>query len=195
MATLRLFVALDLPDSVKTALAALRTDIAGASWSSTANMHLTLKFLGDGIEESRVPELTAALSSVQSAPFALAVRGVGRFPPGSHQPARILWAGLDAPPALPALASAVERALEPHGFPPEWHAFAPHLTLARLKLAAGDPATEQFLEQHAGLRSEPFSVTTFHLYASLPSPQGVNYQQLASFPLTKPPSATSAPQS
>lgn len=192
---LRLFVALDLPDAVKTTLAALRTDITGASWVKPETMHLTLKFLGDGIEESRVPQLTAALNTVQSAPFALALRGVGRFPPESRQPARILWARLDAPPALPALASAVERALEPLGFPPEQRAFAPHLTLARLKLAAGDLAAEQFLSQHAGLRSEPFRVTAFHLYASLLSPQGATYQRLASFPLTEPPSATSAPQS
>jgi len=180
---LRLFVALDVPDEIKVALAALRTDLAGASWSKTVNLHLTLKFLGDGIDDSRVPELTAALNTVQGAPFALAVRGVGRFPPAGRQPARVLWAGLDAPPALFTLAEAVERALAPLGFLPEYGYFSPHLTLARLKHAQRDPAVERFLERHAGLRSAPFNVTAFHLFSSLLGPQGATYRRLESYQL------------
>lgn len=192
MNPLRLFVALDLPDAVKAALSALRTDIDGASWSKTANMHLTLKFLGDGIEESRVPELISALQTVRGAPFTLALHGVGRFPPGDRQPARVLWAGLDAPRDLVVLAAAVERALVPLGFPAERRAFSPHLTLARLKLEANDPAVGKFLERHAGLRSAPFAVTAFHLYSSLLSPQSATYRRLASFPLAAD-TPTSAP--
>lgn len=183
MTTLRLFVALDLPDAVKAALSALRTDITGASWSKTANMHLTLKFLGDGIEESRVPELTTALQAVQGAAFSLALQGVGRFQPGDRQPARVLWAGLDAPRDLPNVAAAVEHVLAPLGFPAERRGFSPHLTLARLKLEGNDPAVGRFLERHAGLHSDPFSVAAFHLYSSLLSPHGATYRRLASFPL------------
>lgn len=183
MTTLRLFVALDLPDAVKAALASLRTDIAGASWSKTANLHLTLKFLGDGIDEARVPILTDALRAVEGAPFPLALAGVGCFPPEGRQPPRVLWAGLSASPALAELAAAVDRTLVPLGFPAERHAFSPHLTLARLKVAGNDPAVARFLEQHAGLRCEPFEIAAFHLYSSLLSPQGATYRQLASFPL------------
>lgn len=184
MAGLRLFVAIELPDDVKAALTGLKTDIPGAAWVRPNAMHLTLKFLGDGIDERRVPELIGALGSVRGAPFALAVRGVGRFPPGERKPARVLWAGLDAPRALPALAGDIERAVEPLGFPPEGRPFSPHLTLARLKTADAGPALGRFLARHAGLRAEPFPVDSVHLFASQLGPQGPAYSRLARFPLT-----------
>ncbi len=184
MVGLRLFIAIELPEDVKAALAALRTDIPGAAWVKPNAMHLTLKFLGDGIDERRVPELVEALEAVRGAPFTLAVRGVGRFPPGERQPARVLWAGLDAPRALSALAGDLERAVEPLGFPPERRPFSPHLTLARLKAGGAGPALDRFLTRHAGLHLEPFPVDSIHLFASQLASQGPTYTRLARFLLT-----------
>lgn len=185
MPGLRLFVALDLPGTLKEALAALKTDIPGASWSNPANLHLTLKFLGDGIDESRVPDIIAALQAVQGPPLTLALHGVGRFPPGDRQPPRVLWAALDAPPALGVLARDVERALTPLGFPPEDRPFAPHLTLTRLKSRDGEAAVRQFLARHAGLTSDPFTARAFHLYASQLSSHGATYRRLDSVNLAE----------
>jgi 2'-5' RNA ligase len=186
MPGLRLFVALDLPDGVKQALAALRTDISAASWSNAANLHLTLKFLGDGIDEGRLPNIVAALRAVHGPALSLALHGVGRFPPNEGRSPAVLWAGLDAPPALGALARAVDEALVPLGFPAEDRPFAPHLTLARLKSPDGAAAVERFLTTHAALTSPPFTAPAFHLYASHLSAQGATYRQLASFPLDAP---------
>lgn len=183
MAALRLFIAIDVPDDVKAQLAALKTDISGAVWVKPVAMHLTLKFLGDGIDEARVPAIVAALSAVGGAPFALAVRGVGRFPAGGRKPARTLWAGLQVPPALYELAAAVEAALIAPGFAAELRPFAPHLTLARLKHEAGSAQTAQFLTQHAGLKSAPFRVEAFDLFSSQLTPQGAIYTRMARFPL------------
>ena len=182
MPGLRLFVALDLPDDIKQALAALRIDIPGASWSQPANFHLTLKFLGDGIDEAGLPDLVAALRAVRGPALTLALRGVGSFPPGDRHSPRVLWAALDAPPALGVLAGDVEQALTPLGFPPEGYPFAPHLTLARLKSREG-AAAAAFLTRHAALTSDPFTARAFHLYASLLSPDGATYRRQASFPL------------
>jgi 2'-5' RNA ligase len=179
----RLFVAIDLPDGVQSTLAALRTGIPGASWTKPAQMHLTLKFLGDGIEEARVPEISAALRAIHAPALTLAVRGVGRFPPGTRQPPRVLWAGLDAPPALAQLAGDIERALAPLGFPPEGRPFAAHLTLARLKSRDGEAEAARFLARHADLHSDPFTARAFHLYASQLSPQGATYTVRDTFPL------------
>lgn len=183
MAALRLFIAIDVPDDVKAQLAALKTDIPGAVWVKPAAMHVTLKFLGDGIEEARLPAMVAALSAVGGAPFALAVRGVGRFPAGGRKPARALWAGLAAPPALYELATAVETALLAPGFAAGARPFAPHLTLARLKHERGGGQAAQFLTQHAGLKSAPFRVEAFDLFSSQLTPQGAVYTRVARFAL------------
>jgi 2'-5' RNA ligase len=183
MTTLRLFIAIALPDEVKAQLAGLNTDLPGAVWVKPAALHLTLKFLGDGIDAARVPELTDSLSAVRGEPFMLALEGVGRFPPGERAPARVLWAGLAAPRELPRLATAVDQAMAALGFAPETRPFAPHLTLARLKDARPRAEVAAFLARHAGLRSAPFRVQAFALFSSQLTPQGAIYTRLAEFPL------------
>ena len=183
MTLLRLFVAIDLPASIRETLSAVHADIPGASWSKTANLHLTLKFLGDGIDDGRVPGIVEALGTVEGAPFELALSGVGRFPPGDRQPARVLWAGLAAPPALAELAADIEQALVPLGFPAERRAFSPHLTLARLKPEMPAAAVYRFLDRQAELASEPFTVDGFALYSSVLASQGATYSRLARFSL------------
>src|SRR5712675_612158 len=76
---------------------------------------MTVKFLGD-VEAEREPELRAALTRAA---------GGGRPRP------RVIWAGLDADPALELLQHRVEQEFSPLGFPPEGRPFRPHLTLGR----------------------------------------------------------------
>lgn len=140
--TLRLFVALELPDPALEALAALQArlqaDPAGraARWVRPEGIHLTLKFLGE-VPAGRQADITRAVEAAADgqAPLALEVAGLGCFPnPG--QP-RVAWAGLGGDLAgLAALQRATERALNPLGFPPEKRGFSPHLTLGRLRREA-----------------------------------------------------------
>jgi 2'-5' RNA ligase len=183
MPTLRLFVAIEIPDEVKAQLAGLKTDLPGAVWVKPAALHVTLKFLGDGISAGRVPELTDSLNTVRGEPFMLALEGVGRFPPGERAPARVLWAGLAAPRELARLAAAVDVAMAALGFAPETRPFAPHLTLARLKDAHARAEVAAFLSRHAGLRSAPFPVQACALFSSQLTSQGAVYTRLAEFPL------------
>ncbi|MCS6890944.1 MAG: RNA 2',3'-cyclic phosphodiesterase, partial [Rhodovarius sp.] len=45
--SLRLFVALPLPDALRHELAALASGIPGARWVPEENYHLTLRFIGE----------------------------------------------------------------------------------------------------------------------------------------------------
>ena len=45
---LRLFVGLALPEGVIARLAMLCSGLPGASWVEPANMHITLRFIGEG---------------------------------------------------------------------------------------------------------------------------------------------------
>lgn len=177
---MRLFAAVDLPDSLKDRLDALRAPVPGARWVNRHQMHLTLFFIG---ETDRVYEIETALELVRAAPFDLLLSGVGRFPPGDRRPPRVLWAGIAPQPALLALQAQVASALTALGFPAEDRPYSPHLTLARVRAERPLPEAERFLQAHAGFRGGPVRVEAFTLYASDLTPQGARYTPQAVYPL------------
>jgi 2'-5' RNA ligase len=179
----RLFIAIELPDAVKDQLTRLRADLTGATWVKRNAYHLTLRFLGDGIEAPKLEAVKSALAHVQAESFTVTLQGVGRFPPNPNKAARVLWVGMSAPPALKALAGQIERAVTGLGFPSDAHDFHPHITLARLKSFKPDTKVDQFLLAHQRFRSESISVTEFHLFSSVLSPQGPTYHGEATYPL------------
>ncbi|MBK8027295.1 MAG: RNA 2',3'-cyclic phosphodiesterase [Chloroflexi bacterium] len=184
---MRLFIAIDLPDALKDRLERLKTNLPGASWTRRDTYHITLRFLGDDIAESRVPALQTALAAIASPDFDMTLQGVGRFPPGDRKPARVLWVGLAPNPPLKRLYRAVEQTVTAQGFPADDHDFSGHITLARLKLFQPDPAVDAFLARHAAFAADPFPAEAFHLVSSTLSPQGARYARLASFPLNRTP--------
>jgi len=57
---MRSFIAIEIPDSIKTELAKLQNELrrvqADVSWTKPGNIHLTLRFLGE-VEEDRMEAL------------------------------------------------------------------------------------------------------------------------------------------
>ena len=160
-ATRRLFVAIELPESVREALRnaidLLRGNglTAGLRWVRPEGIHLTLTFLG-ATAEPRVPEIAAALrAALAGAPaFNLQPDGLGTFPeirPGRRESGRrglrVLWVGIAGDTAaLSALAARVEGALAPLGYPEEGRPYSAHLTLARVRDDADGPAMESMYD-------------------------------------------------
>ena len=177
---MRLFVAIDLPDTVKDQLDALQTHIPSARWVKRHQMHLTLFFLG---ETDRLPDIQAALAGIRARPFELTLTGVGRFPKRGKQPPRVLWAGIDAEPALAQLHHQVTTVLAEIGFEPEDRPFSPHITLARLKTREPLPEVDAFLSDHRAFRTPSITITEFVLFSSVLAPQGARYQREAVFAL------------
>lgn len=180
---MRLFVAIDLPDALKAQVAGLKTSLPGANWPRRETYHLTLRFLGDDIAESRVADIQTALAAVRESAFEVTLQGVGRFPPNSKRPARVLWVGIAPNPPLNRLQQAVEHAVTSAGFPPDDRPFSGHITLARLKSTRPEPRVAAFLARYADFRAPPFPAADFHLFSSTLTPQGAHYTRLASFPL------------
>jgi 2'-5' RNA ligase len=184
MNTYRLFVAVNLPESVKDQLSDIQTGVDGASWVKRPTIHLTLRFLGDGIAADRLDRIIAALGQIEVAPFELHLAGVGRFPPSGKRSARILWVGIDEQPALTKLLQpAIERAVVSVDFPPDDKPFRGHITLARLKKPVKGEAIPNWLARQETFRSDPIPVNEFVLYSSLLTPQGPIYTAEATFPL------------
>jgi RNA 2',3'-cyclic 3'-phosphodiesterase len=182
---MRLFTAIDIPPGVLGNVATLLERLKPAArikWSPPSNLHITTKFIGEWPEQ-RLAELQEALATLPArAPVEIAIRNVGFFP-NPHSP-RVFWAGIEAPPELAALARDTDHALAKLGVAAEPRAFAPHLTLARIK----EPVPLQKLrETIAALDSLDFGSFTadrFCLYHSRMQQAGSVYTKLSEFLLS-----------
>jgi 2'-5' RNA ligase len=183
-ASMRLFVALDLPaatvQSLEELLDRLRP-LARIHWSPPANLHITTKFIGEW-PEARVDELKAALAAVEPrVPLAIQVRRVGFFP-NPHAP-RVFWCGIEAP-GLASLAEAADRATATLGIPAETRPFSPHLTLARIKERIDLQPLREAIAGLPSLDFGSFEAASFFLYRSTLRSAGSVYTKLAEFPLS-----------
>lgn len=138
MAQIRLFIAIELPTDVVSALSQAQHSLqrepglAGLRWVRPEGVHLTLKFLGETPEARQSAIETAITRAVVGvAPFELHLGQLGHF--GSRQSPRVVWIDVGGDTeTLARLQSHVEREIAPLGYPPENRAFSPHLTLARI---------------------------------------------------------------
>ena len=185
--SLRLFVAVDMPDEVKEPLAGAiqlwRDRLGTGRWVPSENWHVTLKFLGRTWPRL-VPMVTSVGGEVAAGadPFPVTLSGLGVFPgPGR---ARVLWAGLDdREERMVELAAALDAGLAKE-FPPEKRAFTPHLTVARFNPPV--PMREHAEALAATEVTAPeFVVDRLVLYRSHLSPRGARYEALEEFPLGK----------
>jgi len=134
---LRLFVAVELPASVRQRLADLAAEVRGMGlerlrWVRPENIHITLKFLGE-TPADRQPEIEDALRAAAEgvAPHELTLGELGKF--GGRQSPRVLLVDVRGDvDALKALQKRVDGKIAPLGFPAEKRPFAAHLTLARV---------------------------------------------------------------
>jgi 2'-5' RNA ligase len=141
---MRLFIALELPESVITALQTAQQHLRRSTshpvkWVAPAGMHLTLRFLGD-VEQTDVPAILAALEHIQqthadAAQASLRLNAVGAFP--NLKRPQTIWMGVGGDiPTLNHVQHMLTDTLEPLGFAPETRAFHAHLTLGRVRREA-----------------------------------------------------------
>lgn len=191
---MRLFIALDIPESIRIQIARyvdeMRRIAPDAKWVRTDSYHVTLKFIGEW--KADVREVIDSLRRVEGVQFDLAFRGCGFFP--NVRAPRVFWAGIEADSSLPSLAESIDQACSKLGIEKEDRAFSPHLTLARSGSGSPRPKKDEFsvpamkrlAERIAGIPAPDFGTmhaTEFFLYESKLSPQGAQYTKLQSFPL------------
>ncbi len=187
---LRLFVAIELPPPVRSALertisALKESGLGPLRWVAPERVHLTLKFLGD-VAPEWVPELGDAVTEAAQghSPFALRLARGGMFP--NRRAPRVIWLGLEGEAeALASLRRDVERALVQLGFRAEEWPFRPHLTLARVtgRMPEDQAARLCALLEATDGSCEPFQVEGVSLMQSTLRPSGAEYRRLAAVPL------------
>ena len=138
---MRLFIAVaagagvaDYAAGVRRALERHDADLArrGLKWVEPANLHLTLRFIGE-VAAPLADEVVAAVDrAVPQAPFPLEF-GAPCWLPGPRRPRVLMLPLVHDVPALAALKRTIDERL-PAGVPAEEpRPFRPHLTLARVR--------------------------------------------------------------
>jgi 2'-5' RNA ligase len=180
---MRVFIAVELPNEIRTALADVQRDLRpltdSARWVTPESIHITLKFIGE-VPEKRIDDVHAALTGLTWKEFTVTVRGVGFFP-GNRSP-RVFWAGMEAP-TMQGLAEELDTRMERHGFDKEKRAFRPHITLAR----ARDTRIDSSLVTGAAPYEEhdfgSFVVDRIFLFKSTLKSSGSVYEKLKEYTL------------
>ncbi len=182
ISTLRLFIALELPQPVQASLADVQNDLRGQfpkesiRWIHPDDTHCTLKFLGN-VSEKIVDDLKAllyGLARFQKA-FQLQTNSLDCFP-HRNKPNVVYAAVYGQLNALSQLQQQTDANVAALGFEPETRRYTPHLTLARIRRKTtatdrkqiGDICSEYWFEQ---LTWKADSVSLWHTHQTTDGPR------------------------
>jgi 2'-5' RNA ligase len=180
---MRLFVAIDTGPDVAAAIGAIVAELkpraarlapqSRLTWASPERVHITLRFIGE-VDDERARAITRVLErGVPLLPFNVDVGGLSAFPE-QGQP-RVLWVGLTAGlESVRRLEDLVSARLEQADVAREARPFHPHITLARVRDAAGLRPSVLFHEL-ADASLGTVAVSSYTLCESRQSSRGTEY--------------------
>jgi RNA 2',3'-cyclic 3'-phosphodiesterase len=183
---IRAFVALRMSAEVESAIIGfvdpLRELRSGVRWVRPRNLHLTLRFLGDGVDRNLLLPLDQILNQItaQTSPFMLRARGTGAFP-NLDRP-RTVWIGLVSEELI-RLAQQVEGAAVQAGFVPERRPYTPHLTIGRVRDLHGWQPIRHMLRESPNQDFGAALISEMILYRSILGGEAAQYQALARYQL------------
>ncbi len=174
---MRLFIAIELPEEVKSYLKDLQKQILNdkAKLTLANDFHLTLKFLGE-VEEQDVDVIKSKLKEIMFEPFAAKLLTIGVFP--SEKSIRVVWVGLEPKDLITDLQKKIDSSLQSK-FEKDSR-FHPHLTLARVKFLKDSKSYSARLKS-INVEPKEFTVSNFKLIRSTLTPKGSVYEVLAEF--------------
>ncbi|MDV4145752.1 RNA 2',3'-cyclic phosphodiesterase [Shimia sp. FJ5] len=188
---MRAFLALDLPEEMRAAVASLQDQLRVGRKPPAENLHLTLAFLDDQ-PEAVLAELHEALQGERLPEIHLALQGLELF--GGARP-RVLYAKGEGGAALVALHRTVRRVARDVGIELSRERFRPHVTLARFRphvtLArfrrdmSEDEAVKlgQFMARCGDWQFSEAPIAALCLFGSELHPDGAVHDVLAGYPL------------
>ena len=199
MEQVRSFIAIELPDELKTGLNQLESRLklgeqTWVKWVDPYSIHLTLKFLGN-VAVDRIDEITGAIEEAAQgiSPFYLEAKELGVFP--NLRRVQVAWVGVSGEvDKLGKLQQHIESNLARLGFAPESRPFTPHLTLARIRDQASPAERQRLGELIVSTRFETaytIEVDAINLMRSQLTREGAIYSRISSIGLKKPLSTNS----
>jgi len=180
--SIRSFVALPIPDSIRFALGELASGFARQDkgnevrWVDEANYHVTLAFLG----EQSLSDLDRLADHLAESSFdkqiTLQLTGLSPFPEGSP---KLLAAMILEEDNLRSLHTEVMRWVRHTGMLIEKRRFKPHITLGRIRKPK--KVGKVFVPQQLQMSAE---VNDLVLYESILTPTGARYEPIHEFSLS-----------
>ena len=179
---MRAFIAVELPEDVRAALAGLQRTLQAARadvrWVEQKNLHVTMRFLGEISTQQRIAagEVVRAVAE-RHAPIRVQLTELGAFP--SPAAPRVIWAGIgDGALELAQVVKDAEEGLQPLGLPKEDRPFVAHVTLGRAKSPKYQPQLSRCLQETAWQAPGPFTVGHLTLFESVLAGDGPTYVPL-----------------
>lgn len=148
---MRVFIGIRIPEEIKEKISEvsrkLETKVRETRIVSPANLHITLKFIGETAGES-IPRLAEILtkSLENNAPFTAKVKGAGVFP--DEKSPRVFWIGVNSQGKLKKLNVDIETVLVLEGISKEENRFKEHITIARFKSTPKNSFLSELLEKY-----------------------------------------------
>ncbi|MEA3369610.1 MAG: RNA 2',3'-cyclic phosphodiesterase [Candidatus Ratteibacteria bacterium] len=178
----RVFIAISLSEAISKKIEVIQDKLkktkADVRWVKPANIHLTLKFLGN-ITPEQISGLKQGLEKIarKFQPFSIFIEEMGSFP--SIDSPRVIWVGISrGKEILNKMNKAIEDDLAKIGFPREERAFHPHLTLGRCRSSKHrSQLAKQIKTESAFLGA--LAVDRISIYKSLLTSEGPVYSLLS----------------
>ncbi len=171
---IRTFIAVEFPERFIPEIERIESvlNTPGIKLVEPAQVHITMKFLGD-ISEDNVEPIASALSQVNCKPFEARIKWVGVFPKPAY--IKVIWLGAEG--NFEALHGEVERVLAPFGFEKD-DRFSPHATLARVKALKEKASLLEKIKKLEDIDLGTMNVESITLKKSTLTPQGPIYETL-----------------
>jgi len=178
---MRTFIAIELPDNIKKEIEQLQAPLkktgAFVSWVKPANIHVTLKFLGE-VPEDKINEVFSATEKALEGAkkFTMSLKGTGVFP-NLRRP-RVIWVGSGSgEEELSHMANRIEEEMEKIGFPKEKRKFSAHFTIGRVKSPKNIEKLMELVES-SDFQTEKIEVNEVVVMKSQLHPAGAIYTPL-----------------
>lgn len=183
---MRTFIAIELPAQIKDHLASLQKILkkseADVKWVEPANIHITLKFLGE-IDEEQLKKIILIMDQISSNTrrFTVTLGSTNAFP-NIYSP-RVIWMGTEkGNKEIKILAKELEEKIQKIGIPKEDRAFSSHITLGRtrsgLNRAKLTEALQETLKPEDPAQPREFPVIGITLFKSTLSSKGPIYEAI-----------------
>ena len=188
MAKLRLFVAAPVAPALEEGINEILVKMAGyrgIRWVSKAQLHVTLRFIGD-FEESELPKMEEGLktAALSEEPFEAEIGGLGAFPK-LERPRVLFVPVLKGVEGFSRLERKLTVLLGVLGVKPDEKKYHPHLTLGRVREKEDPREAVRALRVVCASGWEPWKVDRFILFKSQLAPGGSVYTRLREFELGK----------
>ncbi len=188
----RIFIAINLPEKVKTELEKLGKEIESLfppklnrgmfRWVKKENLHITLLFIGS-VRDEEIPKISQIVKDVAQSqkPFSLRIEKVSYGPPKKIPP-RLIWVEVERKPELSEIAKKLKKEMAESGIlrKVEQREFSPHITLARIKSfwwKRMEPEERPEIEREIAL---DFEVNSIEIMESKLKKTGAEYTALES---------------